>query len=109
MKTQELIKQAEELLAGIGEKEWSIFRGPYACGIAEKDGEVVLDFLADSPDSYEKAQFVAFSRNHMQELIDKLKKYEDALLKLRDCDWVITLPDRMDGVRAIARQALEEE
>lgn len=31
-----------------------------------------------------------------------------ALERIRDCDWVITLPDRMDAVRAIAREALEQ-
>ena len=36
----------------------------------------------------------------------KMVKMEIALRKLRDCDWVITLPDRMDAVRAIAREAL---
>lgn len=35
---------------------------------------------------------------------DRLKT---ALVRLRDCDWVITLPDRMDAVREIARKALE--
>lgn len=35
---------------------------------------------------------------------DRLKA---ALVRLRDCDWVIRLPDRMDGVREIARKALE--
>jgi hypothetical protein len=32
-----------------------------------------------------------------------------ALVRLRDCDWVIRLPDRMDGVRQIARKALGDE
>jgi hypothetical protein len=31
----------------------------------------------------------------------------EALRKLADCDWVITLPNRMDAVRAIAREALQ--
>jgi len=31
----------------------------------------------------------------------------EALQKLADCDWVITLPDRINGVRAIAREALQ--
>ena len=31
----------------------------------------------------------------------------EALTKLRDCDWVVSLPDRMDSVRDIAREALE--
>jgi hypothetical protein len=32
---------------------------------------------------------------------------EIALTKIRDCDFVITLPDRMDAVRAIAQEALK--
>lgn len=82
MKTTELIKQAEELL-----------KAHDTAFTNERDMVIIA----------------TFARNHMQEIVDKLKRYEDALLKLRDCDWVITLPDRMDGVRAIARQALEEE
>lgn len=42
------------------------------------------------------------------ELEAKLKVASEALTKLRDCDWVITLPDRMDGVRDIAREALDK-
>jgi recombinational DNA repair protein RecR len=37
----------------------------------------------------------------------KMNHYKHALERIRDCDWVITLPDRMDAVRAIAREALE--
>ena len=37
----------------------------------------------------------------------KLEKLEKALERIRDCDFVITLPDRMDAVRAIAREALQ--
>ena len=37
----------------------------------------------------------------------KISKMEEALKRIRDCDFVITLPDRMDAVRAIAREALE--
>jgi hypothetical protein len=36
-----------------------------------------------------------------------LSKMRTALELIRDCDFVITLPDRMDAVRAIAREALE--
>jgi hypothetical protein len=32
-----------------------------------------------------------------------------ALIRLRDCDWVVSLPDRMDAVRDIARKALAAE
>jgi hypothetical protein len=38
---------------------------------------------------------------------DRIEKLEYALERIRDCDFVITLPDRMDAVRAIAREALE--
>ena len=37
----------------------------------------------------------------------KIEKLEAALKRIRDCDFTITLPDRMDAVRAIAREALE--
>ena len=35
-------------------------------------------------------------------------RLREALVKLRDCDWVISLPDRMDAVRDIARAALRD-
>lgn len=38
---------------------------------------------------------------------DRLNRLQAALERIRDCDWIITLPDRMDAVRAIAREALE--
>lgn len=41
------------------------------------------------------------------EAADWVDKLEEALKRIRDCNWVITLPDRMDAVRAIAREALE--
>lgn len=34
------------------------------------------------------------------------ERLRTALIRLRDCDWTITLPDRMDAVREIARKAL---
>jgi len=37
----------------------------------------------------------------------RIKVLEEALTQLRDCDWIITLPDRMDAVRDIARTALK--
>lgn len=36
----------------------------------------------------------------------QVTKLREALERLRDCDWVITPHDRMDGVRDIARAAL---
>ena len=41
------------------------------------------------------------------EAADRVDKLEEALKRIRDCDFVITLPDRMDAVRQIAREALE--
>jgi ribosomal protein L1 len=35
-------------------------------------------------------------------------RLREALVRLRDCDWVISLPDRMDAVRDIARAALRD-
>lgn len=42
----------------------------------------------------------------IKELETENARLRDALTKLRDCDWVISLPDRMDAVRNIARDAL---
>lgn len=51
-----------------------------------------------------------FARQLERELAE-VTKQRDALLegleKLASCDWVITLPDRMDAVREIARQTLQ--
>lgn len=46
-------------------------------------------------------------RSDLDEAEVRVKKLEYALERIRDCDWVITLPDRMDAVRAIAQEALE--
>jgi len=43
------------------------------------------------------------------ELASENQRLREALVKLRDCDWVITPHDRMDAVRDIARAALEGE
>ena len=37
----------------------------------------------------------------------EVERLRGALIRLRDCDWIITPHDRMDAVRDIARQALE--
>ena len=62
-----------------------------------------------APNESWKDSFVA-------ELIERIaaekarnKVLEEALKRLRDCDWVITPHDRMDAVREIARAALQED
>lgn len=119
MKTAELIKKAEELLAkcsdgpwihgGVKYKHWrsvgkredggANFKHPNGCknyGIAILDGKsaneiytprIVCEILDSDVQFYktfrEDAEFIIFARNHMQELIDKLKKYEEALLIIK--------------------------
>ena len=43
----------------------------------------------------------------MEKAIAAIKRLRDALERIRDCDFVISLPDRMDAVRKIAREALQ--
>lgn len=43
----------------------------------------------------------------LSEAANRIVKLEAALERIRDCNFIITLPDRMDAVRAIAREALE--
>lgn len=45
----------------------------------------------------------------LEALVAERDSLRAALVRLRDCDWVIRLPDRMDGVRQIAREALEDK
>lgn len=45
-------------------------------------------------------------KNHKLQQDNKIMR--ETLEKLRDCDWVITLPDRMDAVRDIVREALKK-
>lgn len=54
------------------------------------------------------AEAAASSAKKAVEAEAKLAIAREALERLRDCDWTITLPDRMDGVRDIARAALKE-
>lgn len=39
----------------------------------------------------------------------QVERLKAALTRLRDCDWTISLPDRMDAVRDIARAALTDQ
>jgi len=39
--------------------------------------------------------------------VERGEKMQSALQRLADCDWSISLPDRMDAVRKIAREALQ--
>jgi len=42
-----------------------------------------------------------------EQVTEQRDRLAEALQKLADCDWVISLPDRMDAVRSIAREALQ--
>jgi len=56
-----------------------------------------------------KYRYEAFNRmeRELYESRERVRELESALIRLRDCDWVITPADRMDAVRDIARTALE--
>jgi hypothetical protein len=46
-------------------------------------------------------------RDELERVKAERDLYLNALVRLRDCDWAVTLPDRMDGVRKIAREAIQ--
>jgi hypothetical protein len=58
-------------------------------------------------------QSVVENSNQLREQRDDAERQRDrlaeALRKLADCDWVITLPNRMDAVRAVANEALSSQ
>lgn len=49
---------------------------------------------------------VDWTPREVYELREQRDRLAEALREIADCDFVITLPDRMDAVRAIAREAL---
>ena len=61
-------------------------------------------------DPYEREAARAAIHTLRRELAEVTKQRDlliEGLEKLASCDWVITLPDRMDAVREIARQTLQ--
>jgi len=69
------------------------------------DAETAFATMNDHAEYLEvKLAAVTEQRDEAREQRDRLA---EALRKLADCDWVITLPNRMDAVRTIAREALE--
>lgn len=59
----------------------------------------------------ENCNILIHARQLERELAE-VTKQRDALIegleKIASCDWVITLPDRMDAVRKIAKQTLNK-
>lgn len=70
-------------------------------------GEAVADVMVKS----DKGDWVKYSdhQSRIAELEARVNVLAGALVRLRDCDWVISLPDRMDAVRKIASDALTKE
>lgn len=64
--------------------------------------------IGDSPFG-EMSCLLADAADALEALVAERDRLKAALVRLRDCDWVIRLPDRMDGVRQIARNALEAQ
>jgi ribosomal protein L1 len=54
-------------------------------------------------------EWMADEKGLEDQAADEIERLRAALRRIRDCDWVITLPDRMDAVRDIARKALGDE
>ena len=88
---RELTAAQEELA------EWSILKGWGGTP------EIINDFIKGQQTRIHHAQDLESELTTVTEQRDRLK---GALRKLADCDWVITLPNRMDAVRTIATEAL---
>jgi hypothetical protein len=68
---------------------------------------VALDFETRNPPPQQGENLYVVPADFARILERENLKLRAALEKLRDCDFVITLPDRMDAVRQIARAALD--
>lgn len=97
MKTSELIKQAEKLLNTDRDNRWRWF-------YVEGDTDIGL--------TEEEATFISFARNHMQELIDRLKRSDEVLLKIKtevENKYIKNTEDAFSFINYITTKALEEE
>ena len=73
-----------------------------------------LDRMFNIPEGYSNGMTGKVVESIIKAAVDECRaesdtrteKLESALKRIRDCDWVISLPDRMDAVRDIAREAL---
>lgn len=89
-------------------RDWS--RDPRMFGTADQDLRDAADALAEiarltsERDRMERNRDMY--RGQTERQAEELHTFREALVRLRDCDWVITPLDRMDAVRDIARTAL---
>jgi len=69
----------------------------------------MVHFITESgDDGYGvKANFTRQLERELTAVTNQRDRLAEALQKLADCDWVISLPDRMDAVRSIARETLQ--
>lgn len=119
MKTSDLIKQAEELLGKCSDGPWKIVdrvsnkiiksSGSLKSSKTNTtyDGVIVARVpLTILKDNEIDAELIVFARNHMQELLDRLKRYEGALVRLACYDEQSSFDE--PGSVTTAREALEE-
>lgn len=73
----------------------------------------VVVYKTQEDEQEANAALIVAARNSLPTILTEIRelraenaRLREALVRLRDCDWVISLPDRMDAVRDIARAAL---
>jgi hypothetical protein len=69
----------------------------------ENETKWAAHYLADAQNARARAER---AEGELAREREKVRALREACERLRDCDWVISLPDRMDAVRDIARAAL---
>lgn len=110
MKTSDLIKQAEELLRKCSKGPFEsqdyevITKSLDDSGCPDCDqNNLIADFLGNDHQAADDADLLVFARNHMQELIDRLKETREELSNI--LGWQSLAP--ADVIES-ARKALEE-
>ena len=69
---------------------------------------VDTEFGAFAPSDTVSADFARQLERELAEVTGQRDLLIEGLEKLESCDWVITLPDRMDAVREIANETLNK-
>lgn len=107
------IDELERLLAAATDGPWRQGSGVADPTIYTADDDFLI--YDEGGHTGADAALIVAARNSLPAILTEIRelraenaRLREALTRLRDCDWVISLPDRMDAVRDIARAALGE-
>ena len=89
--------------------DWRFVNVEFARKMERERDEALEKLNSHAPDGHNASNWQFFKvREERDQWRECAEKLATQMQRLADCDWVITLPDRMDAVRNIAHESLAE-